>query len=299
MPLASNLQFQDYQFKFQTLQGFWRWTTRLDVSGSVPRYEVRDIFSPFGLIRDRVPIPGPVIQAMSESITELQQAFPPAIMVAPASLVFTLDEGRGFGEGQSVQVTNTGVYGSLLAATLTTSAPYLKLTPASLGNLSFNESGVFEVAADSTNLLAVNSPYAATIDIQDATATNSPQTVSVSVIVRPLATIVLSVPMLVFNVVKPPSGPFPPIPSQQFNVQNTGLPASVLEYLIQKLTGCGVWIVGINPFSGTLPGGGTQAITVTVAPDDSLPVGTYTETLRVSGYSSNFHQDIIVQLNVT
>lgn len=299
MPLASALQTQDYQFKFQAREGFWRWTTRVDVSGPVARYEVRDIYSPFGVLRDRVPIPGAVVQAMAESITELQAAFPPSILVAPPSLIFTLDEGRGFGEGQSVQVTNSGVYGSLLSASLTTSAGYLKITPSTLGNLSFNESGVFEVTADSTNLVAVDSPYTATVDIQDPTATNSPQVVAVTVVVRPKATIALSLPMLTFNVVKPPTGPFPAIPSQSFQLQNTGPVDSVLEYLIQKLTGCGTWIVSINPFQGSLPGGGIQLVTVTVAPDASLPVGTYTETLRISGYSTNFHQDIIVQLNVT
>lgn len=299
MPLASNLQFQDYQFKFQARAGVWRWTTRLDVSGPVPRYEVRDIFSPFGLMRDRIPVPGDIIQAMAESITELQQAFPPSILANPLGLVFTLDEGRGFGEGQSVQVTNDGVYGSLLSAALTTSAAFLKLTPTTLGNLSFNEGGIFEVAADSTNLLATGSPYAATVEVQDATAPNSPQSVSVTVVVRPRATIALNLPMLLFNVVKPLSGDFPAIPSQTFQIANTGLPASVLEFLIQKLTGCGTWIVAINPFQGTVAGGGSQNVTVTVAPDSSVPVGVYTETLRVSGYSSNFHQDILVQLNVT
>lgn len=299
MPLASNLQFQDYQFKYQAREGLWRWTTRLDVSGPVPRYEVRDIYSPFGLIRDRIPIPGPVVQAMSTSITDLQQAFPPTILAAPTSLVFTLDEGRGFGEGQTVQITNDGVYGSLLSVALTTSAGYLKLTPTSLGSLSFNESGVFEIAADSSNLLAADSPYAGTVAIQDATATNTPQVLPVTVVVRPRATIALSALTMTFNVVKPPSGPFPAIPSQQFTLQNTGLPSSVLEYLIQKLTGCGTWIVGISPLSGTLPGGASQPITVTVAPDPSLPTGTYTESLRVSGYSSNFSQDIVVTLNVT
>lgn len=299
MPLASALQFQDYQFKFQAREGFWRWTTRVDVSGPVATYEIRDIFTPFGLMRDRIPIPGAIVQAMAESITELQQAFPPTILIAPASLIFTLDEGRGFGEGQTVQVTNNGVYGSLLSAALSTSAGYLKITPPSLGNLSFNESGLFEVTADSTELLASMSPYAATIEVQDATATNSPQTVGITVVVRPKATIALSLPMLTFNVVKPPSGPFPAIPSQTFQLQNTGPVNSVLDYLIQKLTGCGTWISSINPFQGTLPGGGIQPVTVTVAPDSSLPVGTYTETLRITGYSTNFYQDIIVQLNVT
>jgi len=299
VPLASNLQFQDYQFKYQAREGVWRWTTRVDVSGAAPLYDVRDVYSPFGLLRDRIPVPGAVILAMAESITELQQAFPPSILYAPASLVFTLDEGRGFGEAQTVQVTNAGVYGSLLSVSLTTSAGFLKLTPATLGNLSFNEAGLFEVAADSTNLLEANSPYAATVDIQDPAASNSPQSVIVTVIVRPKATIALSLPMLTFNVVKPISGPFPPIPSQTFQIQNTGPGASVLEYLLRKLTGCGTWIVNTSPFDGLVPGGGIQPVLVTVAPDASFPVGTYTETLRISGYSTNFYQDIIVQLNVT
>lgn len=299
MPLASSLQFQDYQFKVQTREGYWRWTTRVDVSGPLPQYEVRDIYTPFGLMRDRIPLPGTVVQAMAESITELQQAFPPSILISPVSLVFVLDEGRGFGDGQSVQVTNNGVYGSLLSAALSTSAGYLKITPPSLGNLSFNESGVFEVAADSTELLASDSPFAATVEVQDPTASNNPQVVSITVIVRPKATIALSLPMLTFTVVKPPTGPFPAIPSQTFQIENTGPVDSELAFLIQKLTGCGTWIVGINPFQGTIPGGGIQPVTVTVAPDASLPVGTYTETLRVSGYSSNFYQDILVQLNVT
>lgn len=299
MPLASSLQFQDYQFKVQTREGYWRWTTRVDVSGPLPQYEVRDIYTPFGLMRDRIPLPGTVVQAMAESITELQQAFPPSILISPVSLVFVLDEGRGFGDGQSVQVTNNGVYGSLLSAALSTSAGYLKITPPSLGNLSFNESGAFEVAADSTELLASDSPFAATVEVQDPTASNNPQVVPITVIVRPKATIALSLPMLTFTVVKPPTGPFPAIPSQTFQIENTGPVDSELAFLIQKLTGCGTWIVGINPFQGTIPGGGIQPVTVTVAPDASLPVGTYTETLRVSGYSSNFYQDILVQLNVT
>jgi hypothetical protein len=299
VPLASALQFQDYQYQFQAREGLWRWTTRVDVSGVAPKYEVRDIFSPFGILRDRIPLPGGLVQAMAESIAELQQAFQPLIMLDPLTLVFTLDEGRGFGEGQSVQVTNNGVYGSLLSAAFSTSAGYLKTTPSFLGSLSFNESGLVEVTADSTNLLATHSPYIATLAVQDAAAGNSPQTITVTVVVRPRATIVLSLPMLTFNVVKPPSGSFPPIPSQTFQIYNTGPVDSVLEYLIQKLTGCGTWIVSIDPFQGTLPGGGVQSVMVTVAPDPSIPVGTYTETLRISGYSTNFHQDILVQLNVT
>ncbi len=236
---------------------------------------------------------------MSSSITDLMAAFPPSILVSPTSLVFTTDEGLGFGEEQDVQVTNVGSFGSLLVAALTTSASYLTTTPTSLTNLASNESGIFQVDVDSTTLLASDSPYTSTVLVQDATAGNSPQSVSVTVVVRPKATITLTPVMLIFNVIKPISGPFPAIPSQTFTLQNTGLSDSVLAYLIQKLTGCSPWLVGINPFSGTLAGGASQLITVTVAPDITWPVGQFNETLRVSGYSTNSYQDIIVQLNVT
>lgn len=299
MPITSRLQYQDYQFQAQTPQGVWRWTTRMDVSGAFPQYEVRDIFTPFGLLRDRVPIPGDVIDQMAASIGELQQSFPPALQVDPLVLNFTLDEGRGFGEGQTIQVTNAGVFGSLLNLSVSSSASYVSASPTTLGSLALNESGVLTVLVDSTHLLASGSPYAASVTLQDPTATNSPQAVSVNVVVRPKATIVLGPPALIFNVIKPPSGPFPPIPVQSFVIQNTGPIGSVLQYLVQKLTGCGTWITNINPFTGTIPGGGATNVTVTVAPDASLPIGTYNETLRVSGYSSNFYQDITVQLNVT
>ena len=71
---------------------------------------------------------------------------------APLTMTFDLDEGRGFGEPQALQVTNAGVYGSVLSPRLTTSAPYVKLSPANMGALSFNEAGLAQIMADSTLL---------------------------------------------------------------------------------------------------------------------------------------------------
>ena len=299
MSLAPALQFQDYSFQYQTLSGVWRWTVRVDLSGAAPSYSVKDIYTPFGLYADRIPIPGVVISSMAQAITELQSAFTPAFLVGPLALTFTVDEGRGISDGQTVTVTNVGVYGSLLDALISTSASYVKALPTQLGNMAMNETGVFDVSVDSTTLLALNSPYAETVTLQDATASNSPQTVAVTIVVRPKAHIVLSPTAMTFNVTKPVSGPFPVIPNQVFTISNTGPVGSVLEFLVQKLTGCGVWITSIVPVTGTIPGGSSQNITVTVAPADSLPVGTYTETLRVSGYSDNSYQDVTVTLNVT
>lgn len=88
MPILS---FQDYQFQQSMPEGIWRWTTRMDLSGLTPSFSIRDIFSPYGLLRDSIPLPGPIIQAMAGSITNLQSAFAPVILAAPAALVFTLD----------------------------------------------------------------------------------------------------------------------------------------------------------------------------------------------------------------
>jgi hypothetical protein len=300
VPLVNNLQVHDYQFEYAVAAGKWRWTTRLDVSGSNPVYSVRDIKSPYGLLRDSIPIPGTVVQAMSESIDELKANFSPSMLVGPpTSITFEVDEGRGFSEAQSVLLTNVGVYGSILGVSITSSAPYLRSVPANIGNLAVNESGQFDVDVSSTSLLAADSPYSEVITIQDPGATNSPQTVPITIIVRPKPTISASPLLLTFTVVKPLSGAFPSIPSQIFTIQNTGLAGSVLDFDVNKLTGLSDWLTGITPVTGQLNSSDTQPISVTCAPADSLSRGTYTETLRVGGFSTNSYLDVEIVLVVT
>jgi hypothetical protein len=273
----------------------------LDLSQAMPLYEVRDVKSPYGTLRDMIPIPGPVVTAMANSITELQQAFAPSIMLSPTSLTFTTNQGQGVSVPQAVAITNNGVFGSLLSAALSTSAPWLVVTPANIDSLGFNQTGSFNVTADSTALVAANSPYTGTITVQSQGATNSPQTIGVTVNVLPLATINVSTTSLVFTVAGPlPPAPFPPIPAQQFILSNTGPAGSQLTYLIQKLIGNSPWLVSFTPFMGNLASSQTQAITVAVAPPPNYcGAGTYTETLNISGYSSNMVQQVTVQLVVT
>jgi len=300
MPLVSNLRAHDHKFEFATAAGKWEWTTRLDVSQSNPLYSVRDIKSPYGLLRDSIPIPGEVVSAMAESIDELKSNFAPNILLGPPTLLnFTVDEGRGFAEPEVVLITNDGVYGSLLGVTLTTSAAYVRVTPANVGNLALNESGQFQIEVDATDLLATSSPYNETIAIQDPSATNNPQTFPVTITVRPKATIYTNPTVLNFSVVKPLSGSFPSIPTQTFTVQNTGLVGSVLDFQVQKLTGLSDWLTSFLPSSGTLLSSESTDITVTVVPPDNLLQGTYSEKLRVSGYSSNSYQDVEIVLVVT
>ena len=300
MPVVANIRSQDSRFEERTAAGVWRWTTRMDVSGAQPTYSIRDIASPWGLLRDSVPIPGDIALKMAESITELMSAYAPAIVAGPpSSLLFTVDEGWGYTVAQAVTVSNGGAYGSILSVSLSTSAPYLVASPSVLGGIALNSSASFEVTVDSTNLLAADSPIAGTIILQDVRATNTPQVVPVTIVVRPKAHIELSTDLLEFHATRPLTGSFSPIPTQGFHLGNTGLPASALDYQIQKLTGLSPWLAAFSPPMGQLPGTLQQFVTVLVQPQDDMGSGTYEETLRVSGYSDNLHEDILVRLVIT
>lgn len=273
----------------------------MDVSGANPVFYVRDIISPYGILRDSIPVPGEVIEAMSSSISEIQSNFPPSILIGPASsLTFEVDEGRGYSSGETVTLTNNGLFGSLLGATISSSASYVEASPASVGNLAANESGAFDVSVNSTSLLASNSPYVETITVQDPNASNNPQTLSVTINVRPKAEISLGSALLAFTSTAPVTGPYDPIPSQQFTIENTGPSGSILDYQIQRVTGLSDdWLSSFAPVTGTLSSGGTDTITVSVAPIEGLARGTYQETLRVSGYSDNSYAEILIQLVIS
>lgn len=299
MVTAAQLRTQQYQFQQDTTSGRWTWTTVVDVSGVIPAYRIENIVTPYGLLRDTVPLPGEIVEAMGDSIETLRTQFQPRILIGPPStLTFNLDEGRGFSLPQEGLITNNGVFGSLLGTLLTSSAAYVQVSPTQVSNLASNETGSFEVTVDSSGLLALNSPYAATVTVTDPQATNTPQVLPITINVRPKAEISVSQDDLTFTVVKPVSGSFPTVPSQTFEIENTGPAGSVLEWQLQKV-GCAAWLASFGPTSGSLASGETETITVVVAPPTSQSVGTFTETLRISGYSENTSVDVSLQLVVT
>lgn len=270
----------------------------MDVSKAQVYTQIRDVITPYGLLRDSIPIPGEVVKEMADSIEQVLQAYPPSILLDPISLTFVVDEGRGVSAATQVRITNNGILGSLLSAQITSSAPYVFPLPANVSGLVANASGSFDVSADSTNLLASGSPYAVVLTVQSAAAPNSPQNIPVTVTVRPKATIAPSPTSLQFNVAAPLTGAFPPVPSQQISLSNSGPSTSVLDYQIRKLVGV-PWLVSVSPVYGSINGGGVQPITVLVAPPTGMLPGVYTETLRITGYSSNMQQDVTVTLNVS
>lgn len=298
---ASNISAQDVVFSYDLNGRAWRWKTRMDLSGSTPTFQVFDILTPYGIFRDSVPLPGPIVEAMAESIQSLKSNFKPSILVGPpTSLSFVVDEGRGLSFAQVATVTNSGVFGSLLSASLGTSAPYISVHPSTIGQLSFNQTGTFQVSVDSTDLLPSSSPYVGSITVQDFAAPNSPQVFPVTIVVRPKAVIDLNPAVVEFHVSRPISGPFSVVPTQQFAVQNAGLAGSVLDFQILRLTGLSSnWLSSFNPLLGSLNAAQTSNITVQVAPEEGLLPGTYEETLRVSGYSINDYADVLIRLVVT
>ncbi len=298
---AANISSQTVGFTSLANGRLWRWGTKMDVSGAQPTFQIVDILTPFGPLRDTVAIPGDIIKAMADSVTSLLSNFRPTILLGPpTSLVFSVDEGRGFSIAQSVPLTNSGVYGSLLACTLSTSAPWLHVNPTVVGSLASNQTGSFEVSVDSTDLLVSLSPYSASVSIQDTNATNSPRALPIVINVRPKAVVFATPATVTFNVSRPISGPFDPVASEPFTVQNTGPTNSVLDFQIVRLTGLSQnWLTSFSPVSGSLGSSLTQTINVNVAPVEGLMPGTYTETLRISGYSSNDHVDVLIKMVIT
>jgi hypothetical protein len=211
-----------------------------------------------------------------------------------------VDEGRGYSLPQNASVTNTGVYGSLLSVNLVVSAPYIHVNPSVVPHLASNQDGVFQVSIDSTDLLASSSPYSGSVSLQDPTSLNSPQSLPLTIVVRPKAVITVSPVTVNFSAARPLSGPYPTVPTQQFTVQNAGPSGSVLDYQIVRLTNLSQnWLASFTPVSGTLNASSTANITVTVVPVEGLLPGTYEETLRVSGYSFNDYADVLIRLVIT
>ncbi len=302
MPIsAASISSQDVGFSVNSGGRTWRWKTRMDVSGASPTFQVIDILSPWGPLRDSIPLPGDVVQGMSDSIVSLKANFKPMILVGPpTSLTFSVDEGRGYSEPQNASVTNVGVYGSLLSTNLVVSAPYIHVTPSVVPHLASNQDGVFQVSIDSTDLLTSSSPYSGTVSLQDPTSLNSPQTLPLTIIVRPKAVITVSPATVIFSATRPLTGPYPTIATQQFTVQNAGGTGSVLDYQIERLTGLSQnWLAGFTPMTGLLNASSTANITVTVVPVEGLMPGTYEETLRISGYSFNDYADVLIRLVIT
>lgn len=62
------LRHYDFQFQVALPRGSWRWTTRIDNTYAVGSAQILEVITPYGVLRDSIPIPGDIVFAMADSI---------------------------------------------------------------------------------------------------------------------------------------------------------------------------------------------------------------------------------------
>jgi hypothetical protein len=128
---------------------------------------------------------------IEKKFDELQQKlFPPekapAISVSPGTLSFTAAEGGANPANQTLVVTNTGPAGSVLHYTIRDTTAWLKVSGPStdtVNSLAAGASATYTVSVNASGMSA--GTYHATITVTDDKATNSPQTVPVTLTILP------------------------------------------------------------------------------------------------------------------
>ncbi len=205
----------------------------------------------------------------------------PVIGRSPTSLAFSAVQNGSNPAGQTVTISNTG--SGTLNWTAVSSAPWLSLNGAN--SVSGTNSGSFTANVNPSGL-AVGT-YNASITISAIGATNTPQTVSVTLTVTaaPTPTIGLSTTNLSFTGVQGGTNPA----SQTVTITNTG--SGTLNW---NATENAAWL-SVSPASGT--GNGALVVSVNTA---GLSAGTVSApiTITASG-ASNTPQTVTVSLVVT
>jgi len=199
----------------------------------------------------------------------------PEIALSLTNIQFEVWAGAA-SDSQTFSVSNTGC--ETLNWSVTDDAGWLNCTPGS-----GTDSGVVSVAVNSSGL-AVGT-YAGTVTVSDPAASNSPQTVNVTLTVSdcPAPKIVLSSTELSFE-----ACPGSVANSQTFSVSNSGC-----ETLYWSVTDDAGWLA-CSPSSGTNSG----EVTVSVN-SSGLTTGSYTGTITVSDPNAfNSPQTVNVTLTV-
>jgi hypothetical protein len=276
-----------YGFEYVEESGLlWRWNARVNVSGRRAVFEIRDVITPWGPLRDSIALPGAVVTQMATTVEDLQSQFAAVMVIGPpTALSFIVDEGRGLSDPQGVAVTNSGPIGSLLDAGVVSSAEEMLISTPRLAGLASGQSGELTVRVDSTELDANMSPLGATVTFEsdDGPSFDLP----VDITIRPRAVTDLSVTELRFSV---SVGSIIVSPSQATVLTNQGPAGSVLDYELHPDTDDTwsrptLWDVDITPDAGTLLSLEQASLDVSVQMDQPLPPGTYVQDFVVHGYS--------------
>jgi uncharacterized protein (TIGR03437 family) len=198
----------------------------------------------------------------------------PVISVTPALLTFNYQLG---GASPAAQTVNIGGTSGLSFTVAASGGAWLSVSPGS-----GNTPGSASVAVNPTGLSA--GTYNGTITVTAAGASNSPQTVQVTLVVSSAPVLSVTPTSLNFNYQVGGSTPAP----QQLSISG----GSALAYTVS--TGGAAWLSVIPP-NGVTPG----SASVVVVPA-GLSAGTYDGTITVTAAgASNSPQTVTVTLSVT
>lgn len=290
-------------FSLQSTGGTWTWQVQSrNIQNFGQLFEVSDIRSPFGALSAiSIPLPGDVVQAMSNSITQLSQQVAANITVSsptPPSFFLTISEGDPVTDVGIIVFSNSGAFGSFLNATATSNVPWLTVTPTQILGIAQGQTGQFSVTVDPSQLTAVDSPWNGTITIQDDSDPNILTVIPIVVTVLPAPEIDV-IPTsftLCFNLSSQMG-----TGGQILTVTNSGPVTSQLEFVLAKVQNTSNWL-NVSPVSGgPLATGESVPVTLSLV-TSAIPqlAGNYTDTLRVSSVNAtNSPVDIPITLEVS
>ena len=288
-------------FNVSSVGGTWSWTVLANnVQGLGQQYQVVDVMTPYGKFTDVVvPLPGDVVTAMADSISQLQEQLAPRVLLlsgTPSSYSATVTEGDTALSLATVPFVNAGAFGSFLTVTATPDSPWLTAAPPKVSGLGKNQSGQTSIGVLPALMLATASPYVGHVLLQDNNSDELPITVNVTVLPRSQIGVSAPAVSLSYAIQSGISGG-----AQQSIVSNAGPLGSVLNFTAAKIQNSSPWLAFTPSSDGPLASGDTSIITFSLVPAN-LPTipGTYTETVAIaSRTASNSPQNITVTLVVT
>jgi len=223
-------------------------------------------------------------QTISVTLTISAQS-KPTISLDKTSMNFSAIQGGSNPASQTFTITNSGVSGSTLTWTISDDATWLTLSPSS-GSLNSGASATVTASVDISGLST--GIYNATITVSDPDATNSPQTISVTLTISANPILSVNVSTLDFGEVKRNESK-----TMSFRIANIGGGT-----LVGSISSDKTWIK-VSPTSFEISAGDSKYIYVTV--DNSiLNQGDYREyTGNVNITSNGGNTTIIVKLIAT
>jgi hypothetical protein len=290
-------------FKQQSTGGYWSWTiTANNIVGVNQLYQVENILSPFGRLYDvAIGIPADIINAMADSIVQMQQQYAPLLaLVQPFSINISaaVTEGDSNVNIATIPVQNAGAFGSFMTITSTPSVPWLTVSPMSIAGIGRGEQGQMSVQLLPSSLLYSMSPYIGYVNLQDNRnpPTLIPIIFNITVLPRPLIVAAPTSVALSFSLITMSPGS-----SQQLVISNAGPVNSVLNFTATKLLNNSRWLSLTPTDGGPLNPSQSTIITLSVV-TSGVPgaPGTYVETIRIeSPNASNSPVDVSVSLTVS